>query len=257
VPGNQKQPVLAIMSKRIAIIPARYDSKRFPGKALALISGKPMIQHVYERAIRCKELDEVYIATDDERIFRCAKGFGAEVILTWKGHRTGTERVFEAAERLGLKDEDIVINIQGDQPAFNPAIISILIEGLKESDVATLKYPIKGDEILDPNIVKVVTDKEGFALYFSRAPIPYVRDKKEGFFYKHLGFYGYRMGFLKKFINLPEGVLERLEKLEQLRVLENGYKIKVIESPYDSVDVNVPEDVKKAEDAISSLKEPF
>lgn len=243
------------MSKIFAIIPARYDSSRFPGKVLALICGKPMIQHVYERASLCSQLDYICVATDSEKIFSCVKGLGGRAIITKRNHKSGTDRVYEAAKKLGLSPEDVVINIQGDQPAFHPSIISLLVEPLlKDSSIfmTTLKYPIDDKDALNPNHVKVVTDNKGFALYFSRAPIPYFREKENITYYKHLGFYGYRMSALEIFTQLPEGRLERIERLEQLRALENGYKIKVLESPYNSIEVDVPEDIKKVEEFISS-----
>jgi len=216
-----------------------------------------MIQHVYERACMCKQLDGIYVATDDERIIACVKGFGGNVVMTSKEHRSGTDRIYEAAKRLNLKASDIVVNIQGDQPGFHPSIISLIIEPLiKENDVSmsTLKYPITDEKDLsNPNCVKVVTDKYDFALYFSRMPIPYCREGKNIniIYYKHLGLYGYSMKFLEIFTQLDEGKLEKIERLEQLRALENGYKIKVLESPYNSIEVDVPEDIKKAEEAIS------
>jgi len=236
------------MSKVFIIIPARYGSKRFPGKPLALICNKPMIQHVYERACRCKEVDDVYVATDDERIFSCVKKFGGKAIMTSKQHKSGTDRIYEAAKTLGLKEDDIVVNIQGDQPAFEPSIIPFLVDPLKNSDIpmSTLMYPIKDKKnIENPNCVKVVTDKDGFAIYFSRSPIPYSRDKEDIVYYKHIGIYAYKMGFLKVFSRLPESRLERIERLEQLRVIENGYRIKVIESRFNSLEVDVPDDIEK------------
>jgi len=247
------------MSKIYAFIPARYGSSRFPGKPLALICNKRMIQHVYERALLCPELSEVYVATDSEKIISSVEEFGGKAIMTSQHHRSGTDRTYEAAKKLGLAPEDIVINIQGDQPGFHPSIISLITEPLlKDKDLCmtTLRYPIKErNDISNPNCVKVITDNNDFALYFSRMPIPYLREKKENcIYYKHLGFYGYRMKFLEIFTRLPEGKLERMEKLEQLRALENGYKIKVLESPYDSIEVDIPEDIKRAEKIICPQK---
>ncbi len=237
------------MSRVFIIIPARYSSKRFLGKPLAPICGKPMIQHVYERAVMCKDVAGVYVATDDERIASCVKGFGGKAIMTSKEHRSGTDRIFEAGTILALKSEDIVINVQGDQPVFEPAIVSLLVNALREDtdiSMSTLMYPISSEkDISNPNCVKVITDRKGCAIYFSRSVIPYNRDGKKIDYYKHIGIYGYRMGFLKVFTQLPEGRLEGIEKLEQLRVIENGYKIKVIMSPFDSVEVDVPQDVEK------------
>lgn len=243
------------MSRIYAIIPARYESSRFPGKALALICNKPMIQHVYERACQCKEFSGVYVATDDEKIISCVEEFGGKGIMTSKEHRSGTDRIYEAAELLDLKPDDIVINIQGDQPGFHPSAVSLIVKALLEDDnllMATLKYPLKDEgDVSNPNCVKVVTDNNDFALYFSRMPVPYCRERGvDGIYYKHLGLYGYKMGFLEIFTKLREGRLERLERLEQLRALENGYKIKVLESPYDSIEVDVPEDIIRAEEVI-------
>ncbi len=245
------------MNRVFVIIPARYESKRFPGKPLALICNKPMIQHVYERACMCKYVDDVYVATDDKRIVSCVKDFGGKVLLTSKGHRSGTDRIFEAAKLLGMNKKDIIINIQGDQPVFDPSIISLLVNSLKEEAIsmATLMYPLKDNkELTDPNCVKVITDKNGFAIYFSRSVIPYNRDKLPFTYYKHIGIYGYKMDFLEVFANLPEGRLEKVERLEQLRAIEYGYKIKVLESPSDSVDVDVPEDLMKLNKAICPEK---
>ena len=238
--------------KAFAFIPARYQSGRFPGKPLVTIAGKPMIQHVYERAVSCPELAEVCVATDDERIFTAVSGFGGKAIMTGKEHRSGTDRIGEAALEMGLKTEDIVINIQGDQPAFHPSHISRLLEPFNEDKsilMTTLKYRITDDdEIPDSNHVKVVTDRQGFGMYFSRATMPFYRgDPLDRVYYKHLGFYGYRMDFLIRFTRLSEGVLESAEKLEQLRALEHGFKIKVVETPFDSMEVDVPEDVRKVE----------
>ncbi len=245
--------------KKCAFIPARYQSTRFPGKPLTLIAGKPMIQHVYERAVSCPELTDVFVATDDERILARVEGFGGKVIMTGKSHNSGTDRIAEAAQMIGLTHEDIIINIQGDQPIFDPDVVSQMIEPLENDSnvsMSTLKHKISNPaNVENPNHVKVVTDNQGFALYFSRYPIPYYRDRDSdasGEYYKHLGFYGFRMEFLIQFTRLSEGVLESAEKLEQLRALENGFKIKVVETSFDSVEVDVPEDVKKVEALIQT-----
>jgi 3-deoxy-manno-octulosonate cytidylyltransferase (CMP-KDO synthetase) len=253
-----------------AFIPARYHSTRFfqgqtgppTPKSLALIhiknmnQDKPMIQRVYECALGCPDLSEVYVTTDDERIVACVEGFGGRAILTGKKHPSGTDRIAEAAQKMELEKGDLVVNIQGDQPNFHPACISLMIAPfLEDPDIlmSTLQYPITGEkEVQNPFNIKVVTDEEGFALYFSHSPIPCFRDggphQKH---YKHLGFYAYRMDFLVKFASLPVRVLESAEKLEQLRALENGFRIKVIESPYDSIEVDRQEDIKRAEDQIA------
>ncbi len=235
-----------------AFIPARYQSSRFPGKPLAMINGKPMIQHTYERALACPELSAVYVATDDDRILECVKGFGGKALMTRPGHVSGTDRIAEAAQKIGVKDRDLVVNIQGDQPSFQPEVVSAMIAPLVADEtipMSTLKCRIRDEnDVINPNHVKVVTDNRGFALYFSRCPIPFCRDANPGqVHYKHLGFYCFRMDFLLKFTALPEGKLESLEKLEQLRALENGYRISVPESMYDSIEVDVPEDVDAIE----------
>ena len=256
--------------KIIAFIPARYHSSRFfqgqtgppTPKPLALIhikhtnQYKPMIQRVYECALCCRDLSEVYVTTDDERIVACVEGFGGRAILTGKKHPSGTDRIAEAAQKMGLGKDDLVINIQGDQPNFHRDCISLMIDPLMENAdilMSTLQYPITEEkEVQNPFNIKVVTDVDGFALYFSHSPIPCYRDGGPGQkHYKHLGFYTYRMNFLEKFTSLPLGVLESAEKLEQLRALENGFRIKVVESPYDSIEVDRPEDVKRAEDQIA------
>ena len=241
--------------KIFAFIPARYQSTRFPGKPLAHIAGKPMIQHVYERAVLCQELSDVFVATDDERISDCVQAFGGKVVMTDKAHRSGTDRICEAAIKTGVEKRDIIVNIQGDQPLFEPRVIDLLVKPLVEDEailMSTLKWKIHDqDDVENSNHVKVVTDGQGFALYFSRCPIPFFRNREKGVtHYKHLGFYGYRMDFLKQFTMLPEGFLESAEKLEQLRVLEHGFRIKVMETPSNSVEVDVPEDIVKVEEIL-------
>lgn len=235
-----------------AFIPARYESSRFPGKPLALIHGKPMIQHTCERALLSPEFSGVYVATDDERIARCVEQFGGMAVITAKTHASGTDRIAEAALKMGLGGDDLVVNIQGDQPAFHPSIVTDLVKPLMDDralPMSTLMYRIRDKrEVENPNHVKVVTDREGFALYFSRCPIPFCRDQgPEGVYYKHLGLYCFRMDFLTRFTSLGEGTLEGLEKLEQLRALEYGYRIRVVETTHDSVEVDVPEDLKAIE----------
>ena len=241
--------------KIVAIIPCRYHSKRFEGKPLASILGKPMIEWVYERANKAAIVSDVVVATDDKRIYDCVEGFGGRVLLTTRAHRCGSDRVAEAAEKLGLQDNDIVINIQGDQPLFDPSVVSLLVAPL-EADaslhMSTLKYRLTDPkDVLNPNHVKVVTDLQGTAIYFSRCPIPYFRDVlPEGGHFKHLGFYGYRMGFLTRFTRLPPGPLESAEKLEQLRALEHGFRIRVVETIVNSIEVDVPEDIHAVEAAL-------
>ncbi len=235
--------------KAIGVIPARYGSTRFPGKPLADILGKPMIQHVWERASQAKTLEKMIIATDDERILRKAKEFGAEAVLTSSSLSSGTERVAETVRDL---DADIVANIQGDEPLIKPRAIDEAIKSLiddPEIPMATLAYKMtEKEEIEDPNVVKVVFDKDNFALYFSRSPIPYSKLKTQNSklkTYKHLGLYVYRKEFLLKLAKMEPSPLERMEGLEQLRVLENGYRIKVVETEYDSIGVDTPEDLKR------------
>jgi 3-deoxy-manno-octulosonate cytidylyltransferase (CMP-KDO synthetase) len=235
--------------KVICIIPARYASTRFPGKALADLLGKPMIQHVYERVLKARTLSFAAVATDDERIVAAVEGFGGRAIITAATHRSGTDRIAEAVSRLDIEDSDIVVNIQGDQPLFEPSQIDEVAKPLLDDPaipMSTLIYKIvREEEVSHPNAVKVVFDRDHFAIYFSRATIPYVRDKgHEGNYYKHHGIYAYRRAFLKEFTKLPEGILEKLEALEQLRALEHGYRIKVVETPYDSVEVDTRQELE-------------
>lgn len=247
--------------KIVGFIPARYHSKRFKGKPLAIIAGQPMIQHVFQRSKECHELDEIYVVTDDRRIYQCVDGFGGQAIMTDKGHQSGTDRIAEAAERINLAGRDIVVNIQGDQPIFQPSIISDIIRPLIEDpkiSISTLMYKIKEDQDLhNTNNVKVTIDKNGYALYFSRLPIPFCRDQESRTaHYKHLGFYAYRKEFLLLFTNLSYGLLEDAEKLEQLRALEHGFKIKVAETLFDSVEVDTPDDIKIVEKKLFQKNSP-
>ena len=240
------------MIKITAFIPSRYESTRFPGKPLALIAGKPMIQHVYERTISSPHVKEAFVATDDKRIFQCVRGFGGKAVMTVETHASGTDRIAEAALKLGLKDGDLVVNVQGDQPTFNPSCIPALLKSFREGSsisMSTLMIPMtEKEEIDNPNNVKVVLDREGFALYFSRSSIPFYREAREAqSVYKHLGFYAYPVRFLKVFAGLPQGPLETAEKLEPLRALENGFKVKVEETPFDSIEVDTPKDIQKVE----------
>lgn len=243
--------------KIAAIIPARYASTRFEGKALADIGGKPMVQHVYERASRASLVDQVIVATDDDRIAAAVREFGGRVEMTSRDHETGTDRLAEVAERI---DADIVVNVQGDEPLIEPAMIDEAITPLAEDPaivMGTLKSRIRNlHDFLSPNVVKVVTDWEGFALYFSRSPLPNFRDKwndlkDEAFLsgkllcYKHVGLYVYRRDFLLQFARLSPTYLELAEKLEQLRALESGYRIKVVATEYESIGVDTPADLEK------------
>ena len=219
-----------------------------------------MVQRVWERALQAKRVSRVLIAADDQRVLQAAAGFGAEALMTRTDHRSGTERVAEVTATVPLGDETVIVNVQGDEPLVEPDAIDTLVEAIESEDevsVATLMVPIaKPADIMDPNIVKVVLDFDGNALYFSRAPIPWVRDrgtKVHARHMKHLGLYAFRRAALLDFPTLPLGDLERIEQLEQLRWMENGYRIRVAETPHDSVSVDVPEDVARVEQL---LREP-
>ena len=238
----------------VAVIPARYAWSRLPGKALVPLAGKPMIQHVWERVRRAKKVSRVLVATDDERILETVRGFGGEAAMTRSEHRSGTERVAEVAASAAGAGAEIFVNVQGDEPLIEPAAVDAAVEALEEDTaigVATLAVPIERPaDIMDPNIVKVVLDFEGNALYFSRAPIPWVRGDGvpvRSHHMKHLGLYVFRKSALAEFATFPRGELEQLEQLEQLRWLENGYKIRVAETTYDSVSVDVAEDIARVE----------
>ena len=228
----------------LGVIPARYASSRFPGKALVSIGGKTMLQHVWERASQARYLTSVVIATDDARIRDAAEDFRARVVMTRSDHASGTDRVAEAAS---ASTAQVIVNIQGDEPMLDPAAIDAAVLGLLEHDeipMGTLKKRIEDHaEITDPNVVKVVSDHEGNALYFSRSPIPYIRENAApAVYFKHIGLYVYRRDFLLGYSDLPVGPLEQAERLEQLRALENGFKIRVIETEYESLGVDTPED---------------
>ncbi len=246
----------------IAIIPARYASHRFPGKPLAKIAGKPMIQHVVERAKATSLLAKVVVATDDQRIADCVTSFGGEYVMTRGDHVSGSDRLAEAAQLLDISEHDVVVNIQGDQPLFPPAVIEQVAQPLLQDHalpMSTLVYKIvRPEEIDDPNHVKTVFDREMNALYFSRSPIPFHRnpdDKRLPSYYKHLGFYAYRKGFLLSFVALPEGEWEHFEKLEQLRALEYGYTIRVSITEYDSIEVDTPEDLARVEAGLAAERQ--
>lgn len=234
----------------LGVIPARYASSRFPGKALAFLAGKSILQHVFERASSARYLTRIVIATDDERIAAEARRFGAAVRMTRSDHVSGTDRVAEVAS---AESAEIIVNIQGDEPLIDPAAIdAAALCLLDDSDVpmGTLKKRIEDStEVANPNVVKVVTDHRGNAVYFSRSPIPYLRGGDEPHhrtdYFKHIGLYVYRRDFLLSYSDLPVGPLERAEKLEQLRALENGYPIRVVETEYESLGVDTPEDLEK------------
>ncbi|MEA1969706.1 MAG: 3-deoxy-manno-octulosonate cytidylyltransferase [Thermodesulfobacteriota bacterium] len=241
----------------IAVIPSRFGSKRFNGKPLALIAGKPMIQRVYEAAAKAKGIKKTVVATDDPRILAAVENFGGHAVMTSSDLRSGTDRVAEASNILNLSPDEIIINIQGDQPVFNAQCLDQLIAPFKtdpDLNMSTLAFKIKEQrEITNKGNVKVVFDKNGFALYFSRCQIPYPRDNEtDALFYNHLGFYAYKKSFLDKITALPDSNLEKTEKLEQLRVLEYGYKIKVIITEHNSTSVDFPEDIKRIEKELRS-----
>lgn len=245
--------------KIAAIIPCRYGSSRFDGKPLAMIAGRSMLQRVYEQAKQAKNITEVVVATDDHRIFEAVTTFGGKAVMTSESNRSGTDRVAEAAEKINLCPDDIVINIQGDQPLLDPRCLDQVVGPFLSNDeleMSTLAFAIISEnEITNPKDVKVTFDNQGFALYFSRSPIPLARDADIRFdTYKHLGIYAYTRRFLDVFKNMPEGNLESIEKLEQLRALEYGHRIKVVVTAYDSPEVDIPEDIARIEEM---LKQPL
>jgi len=247
----------------LVVIPARYASTRLPGKPLAPIAGKPMIQHVVERVRQAKKVTRTVVATDDQRIVSAVEAFGGEAILTRSDHRTGTDRVAEVATHI---EADIYINVQGDEPLIASSVVDALAAAMLEDDsiqIATPCTPIlRAEDVMDPNITKVVRDFDGNGLYFSHAPIPWDRDdplltKSRNAadavdpgnvrHWKHIGLYAFRRATLLEFPTLPPGELESLEKLEQLRWLENGFSIRTVETDYDAVSVDVPADIPRVE----------
>jgi 3-deoxy-manno-octulosonate cytidylyltransferase (CMP-KDO synthetase) len=231
-------------------IPARAESSRFPGKPLADIAGKPMIVRVLERADQSPLLDEVFVVTDSEMIARAVEEHNGKALLTAREHRSGTDRVAQGARDSGLGDDDIVVNIQGDQPLFEPGMIEEVVRPLvtdPQIPMSTLIYRIiREQEITHPNAVKTVVDREGFALYFSRSTIPFYRNPGErADYFKHHGLYAYRNNFLQVFASLPRGLLEKAEGLEQLRALEHGFRIKTVLTEHDSIEVDTPEDLRR------------
>jgi 3-deoxy-manno-octulosonate cytidylyltransferase (CMP-KDO synthetase) len=235
--------------KILGVIPARFASSRFPGKALVPIASKTMLQHVWERVSQARYLTSAVIATDDERIAAAARSFGARVRMTSASHLSGTDRVAEAAS---AEEAQLVVNIQGDEPLIDPAAIDAAILPLvhdPEILMGTLKKKIEDPrEVGDPNVVKVVTDRDGDAIYFSRLPVPFHRDGGEApapDYYKHIGLYVYQRDFLLAYSELPVGPLERSERLEQLRALENGFRIRVVETEYESLGVDTPADLER------------
>jgi len=243
-----------------AVIPARFASTRFPGKPLADIHGKPMIQWVYERTRQSTGVHRVIVATEDERIAEAVAAFGGEVQMTRADHPTGTDRLAEVAARI---ESDLIVNVQGDEPLIDPRMIDQAVNAVRRNPgvvMGTLKSPItSAEEFLNPNVVKVVTDRHGFALYFSRAPIPHPRDLADDLAanldrieaFKHIGLYVYRKDFLLTYPRLSPTPLEQTEKLEQLRALEHGFRIKVAATDLTSQGVDTPEDLERVRAAIA------
>lgn len=253
----------------IVVIPARYASTRFPGKPLALLKGMPLIQHVYQNSLNARLASEVIVATDSETIFETVMSFGGKAVITSPDHQSGTDRIAEVAAAMNC---DIMVNVQGDEPLIRPEMIDAVISVLDDNraSLGTLAIPIRDSrEIFDPNVVKVVFDAEGFAWYFSRAPIPYHRDEwndplaqsremraKSDLVvrdcYKHIGIYSYRRDVLLKLSSLPPSRLELIEKLEQLRAIENGFRIKVGETLFETIGVDTPQDLERVEQCLNS-----
>ena len=245
--------------KFIGIIPARYASTRFPGKPLAVLGGKTVIQRVYEQA--SSVLEEAYVATDDERIFDAVEAFGGRAVMTRADHKSGTDRIEEAAQKIGT-DADVIINIQGDEPFIQKSQIETLMQlfEVPETQIGTLGKRFETiDAALNPNSPKIVTDLQGFALYFSRSIIPFVRGQEQAVwlekypFLKHLGLYAYRREVLREVTKLPQSPLEIAESLEQLRWLENGYRIRVGLTDVETVGIDTPEDLQRAEEFLKEI----
>ena len=244
--------------KFIGIIPARYASTRFPGKPLALLGGKPVIQHVYEKVAAV--LEAAYVATDDERIYDAVKSFGGKVVMTRTDHKSGTDRIEEAIEKIG-GEWDVVVNVQGDEPFVAKSQLDTICHCFDDptTQIATLGKPFESMEaVQNPNSPKIVVDNMGFAMYFSRSVIPYVRGKEESSwfthypFLKHLGIYAYRKDVLRQVTQLPQSSLEIAESLEQLRWLQNGFKIKVGTTDVETVGIDTPQDLERAEEFLKS-----
>ena len=247
--------------KTIGVIPARWGATRFEGKVLANLLGKPVVQHVWENAKKAKTLDDLVVACDDERIVKAVESFGGKAIYTSPDQPSGTDRLAEVINPLEV---DIAVNIQGDEPLVKSIMIDNLVIALQDEKIAQMATVIKRvddhSELTNSNVVKVVIDKNGYALYFSRYAIPYNRtgerdEKKKPVYYKHIGIYAFTKDFLFTFRNLPKSSLENAEKLEQLRVLEYGYKIKTVETKLDTIGVDTPEDLKRVEDALLKERE--
>ncbi len=264
--------------RAIGVIPARYESSRFPGKVLAELLGKPLIQYVYEEALKANTLEDLLVATDEERVLKAVEDFGGRAVLTAKGHKSGTDRLTEVVNPI---DTEIVVNIQADEPLIHFSMIDELVSCLLDDSgipMASLIHKIEDEsDLKDPNVVKVVKDRNNFALYFSRSAIPYIKHPRKASqrgrqapstpvklhsgagkhqFYKHIGLYAYTKDFLFTFTNLPVGELEASEKLEQLRALEHGYRIKLIETGFDTIGVDSPEDLEKVKILLENREQP-
>jgi 3-deoxy-manno-octulosonate cytidylyltransferase (CMP-KDO synthetase) len=242
----------------VVVIPSRYAATRLPGKPLVKLAGKPMVQRVYEQAKLAQTVHRVLVATDDQRIVDAVQAFGGEARMTRSEHRTGTERIAEVAAH---ESGDVFVNVQGDEPLIDPVAIDSAVAALLEdppAQIATVATPIRHvPDIMDPNVVKTVLDFDSNALYFSRAPIPWVRDTQQKVhvkYWKHLGLYVFQRDALLEYPTLPQGELEKIEQLEQLRWLENGWKIRVAEVEHDAVSVDVPEDVTRVEKLLQKLR---
>jgi len=248
-------------SRILAVVPARFASTRFPGKIIAPLFGKPLVLYAYQRALQASLVDEAVIATDDDHVVQALAPYGVPVIMTRTDHASGTDRIAEVAANTSA---EIIVNIQGDEPLIDPGTIDAAIRPLLDAPdvvMATARHRIREFEcISDPNVVKVVCDTQGHALYFSRSPIPFIRDTADreasaNVYWQHIGLYVYRRSFLPRFAGMPQTPLEKLEKLEQLRVLENGYTIAVVDTEYEGTGVDVPEDLEKVQAIMASLKE--
>jgi len=246
------------MMEAIGIIPARYGSTRFEGKVIKDLCGKPVIQHVYERAKKAKTLDSLIIAADDDRIIKVVQGFGGKVVFTSKSHSTGTDRLTEVVNDIDVK---IVVNIQGDEPLIHSMVIDDLVRAMQSDPGLAMATVVKRsrsvEEFRSPDVVKAIVDQNKMALYFSRSPIPTLLnpDAEGAFFYKHIGIYAYNKDFLFTFKKLPASYLESNERLEQLRALEYGYRIKVIETQFETVGIDTPEDLELAKTILDREQE--
>ncbi|MDD3396351.1 MAG: 3-deoxy-manno-octulosonate cytidylyltransferase [Acidaminococcaceae bacterium] len=242
--------------KVLCVIPARFASTRLPGKPLALIAGKPMIQHVYERASMAKLPAEVIVATDSDQVAEVVQGFGGRAMMTSPDHPSGTDRLAEVA--LSYSDVDVIVNVQGDEPMIPPEVIDALAQAFvdnPELDMATLRTPMGQEDYANPNAVKVVTDMRGYAMYFSRSLLPYPRKQPEGYqVYKHVGIYAYRRDFLLQYAALAPTPCELAEGLEQLRALENGFKIKVLTSSFQGIGIDTQADLDAANALFAKMK---